>query len=295
MLLLVRGHLLQVVLPGVQASLLARGADPAPEREVRRSQHEGARIRLLDRGGILLAELHDGRVRGASGHDVAVGVPPAEGLVVQLVVGNPTLRGGAEGAHQVRDPLLLQAGGVGNVVGGDVGVGQLRAGGGQAIAAAVAVDGQVGVDGLLRAVDRHREAAAPCCGLVDPGDDRDRDEGVRGCVGLDHQVGRGARHRSGLAVAADEVPVEARIARVDHPVVARGAVAAPAHVGDLDLLCESRIEAVVGDPVDLRTDGLATQRRVHREHWYRGGLRRGRGRAQRQQAQRQALGERQKG
>jgi len=69
--------------------------------------------------------------------------------------------------------------------------------------------------------------------------------------------GGGTGNGIGGAAAAHEVPVKAGVAGVDLPVVARGAVPAPADIGNFNLLGEGRIETVVSDAVDVGVDRVA--------------------------------------
>ena len=106
-------------------------------------------------------------------------------------------------------PLLLQAGGVVNVVGIDIVIDELRSVGGYAVAAVVTIRVHIGVGGLLCPINRDRKAASPCRAFIDVGDDRDGDQGVGWFVSIDHKVRRGAGHRRSFPVAAHEIPVEA--------------------------------------------------------------------------------------
>lgn len=185
----VGSHLLEIVLSGVEVILLAGSADPTTEGKVGWPKDGGGGILLLDHSGVLLAEGDDGAVRGGGWFDVAVGIAPAGGLVIELVEGDASLGSGAEGCDKVLNPALLQSGGVVDVVGIDIRVEELGAVAADAIAAVLAVGVDIRVGGLLGAVDRSRKAAGPRGCAVDVGDDGDGDE--RSCrrVSADHGVG----------------------------------------------------------------------------------------------------------
>ena len=75
--LLIGSHLLQIILAGPQPALLAGSSDPTAEREVGGAKDQRRAVRLLDRGGVFLPQLHDGRVRGGGGLNIAVRVRPS--------------------------------------------------------------------------------------------------------------------------------------------------------------------------------------------------------------------------
>ena len=268
----VSGHLLQIILSGVQIILLRRSSDPAAQREIHRAKNFRRGIGLLDHGRILLAEADDRVVIGLHRFHVAMRVAPAAGLVVQLVVGHAAIRGGPESGDQVLDPALLQRHGVVDVIGVNVGVEQLGAVGGDAVSAIVAVGMDVGIGRLLRAIHRNRKAAAPRRGFIHPRNNRNGHQGVRvrrRLVRVDHQVGGRAGNGGGFAVAAHEIPVKTGVTRIDLPVVARGAVATPANIGNLNFLGERRVEPVVRDAINIGIDRMGITGRVYGESWRR--------------------------
>src|SRR5579863_670497 len=159
--LIVGRHLLQIILAGVEIVLLAGSPDPSAEREIHGAKNFRGGIGLLDHRGILLAEADDRVVIGLVGLDVAMGVAPAAWFIVELIIGDATVRGCAECRDEMLHPALLQGSGVINVIGVNVVVEQLHACGSDAIAAVVAVGMHVGVGGLLRSVHGNGETAGP--------------------------------------------------------------------------------------------------------------------------------------
>src|SRR6202007_3189036 len=103
----------------------------------------------------------DGVVIGLVGFHVTMRIATAARFIVELIVGNATVRGGTKGRYEVLQPALLQCDGVINVIGVNIVVDELNASGGDAVAAVVAVRMHIGVRGLLRAIHRNRETAVP--------------------------------------------------------------------------------------------------------------------------------------
>src|SRR5580704_1294968 len=169
-------------------------------------------------------------------------------------------------------PLLLQAGGIVKVIGVDIVIDQLRSVGSDAVAAVISIRMHVGIGRLLRSIYRDRKTAVPCRKLVDVRDDRDGYESVSRFVGLDHKVRGRAGYRCSLSIAAHKVPVESGVARIDLPVIASRAVAAPTYVRYLYLFGEICIEAIVGDAIDFLTYRVTRCGYIHAE---RGCLRQG--------------------
>src|SRR5271167_1432061 len=159
--LIVGCHLLQIILSGVQIVLLTGSSDPSAECEIHGPKNFCGRIGLFDHRGILLAETNDRVVVGLVGLDVAVRIAPAARFIVELIVRNATVGGIAESREEMLQPALLQCDGVIYVIGVNIAVKQLHAGGGDAVAAVVAVGMYVGVSGLLCAVHRNRKTAGP--------------------------------------------------------------------------------------------------------------------------------------
>ena len=120
--LVVGCHLLQIVLPGVEIVLFAGSSDPSAQREIHRPEYFRGRVGLFDHRGVLLAQGNNRVVVGLVRFDVTVRVAPSSGFVVQLVVGNASVRGCAECRQQMLHPALLQRDGVVDVIGVDVGV-----------------------------------------------------------------------------------------------------------------------------------------------------------------------------
>jgi hypothetical protein len=135
-------------------------ADPAAEREIRRTNDFGGGICSFDHGGIFAAQIEDGVVIGAVRQYIAVRVAPAAGLIVELVIRNTAGRRSAEGEQQMIEPVLLELRAVVDVIGVDIFVDELCAaqtvgviGACDTVAAVVPVGMDIRIGRLLGAVD----------------------------------------------------------------------------------------------------------------------------------------------
>src|SRR5271170_3189606 len=149
--LVVGGHLLQIILTRVKIVLLAGSSDPSAEREIHGTENFRGRICLVDHCGVLLAEGNDRVVVRLIGFYVTVRVAPASWLIIQLVVRNAAVCGGAERCNEMLHPTLLQRDGVIDMVGINIVVNELGSTRCETVAAAVAIGVNVGIGGLLRA------------------------------------------------------------------------------------------------------------------------------------------------
>ncbi len=211
---------------------------------------------LLHYGRILLAQADDRAVGRRGGLHVAVRVGPAQRFVIQLIELHAAGRSAPETADQMLQPGRLDRRLVGDVIGQDIAVEQLRAVGGDAVAAGVAIGEYVRVGGLLRPVCLHRETARPGGAAVDIRDDRNGQK--RGALG--RLVGQNQRIRPatgrgiGVAVAAHEIPVKPGVTAIHLPIIARGAIAAPAQDAEMGGLLKRPCYAVFRHAVDVGAD-----------------------------------------
>jgi hypothetical protein len=206
-----------------------------------------------------------------------MGVGPAKRLVIHLVeLHAPCLRG-PEPPHQMLHPCLLDRRRVGDMVGQNVGIQQLRPVGRDAVAANIPIGKQIRVGRLLRAIGLDRKTAGIGGAAIDIRNDRNGQQrlALRRLVRQHQRVRPAARRRIGNPAAADEIPVKPRIAAIDLPIIPRRAIPAPPQHRQPRRRLKARRHPVLGHAINIRADRMMpgrdidTDQRPHR-------LRRGR-------------------